>query len=157
MATTLGDLSVTTTLTSGGSGVTPDGNIAITGTLAVVQDTTLTAGLIANGGIKLPTQVISVPDVINVKSGLVLLTDANEENIWLADPVPTTDDGKILIIFTTTAKAHILYMSKYGLNGAGTGADVGTFTAAVGNGVVLVAYQGFWYEVPALKLNVTFA
>lgn len=154
MATTLDVLTVDS-LAVAGLPNTCDGNCSLPGTLAVSGVTTLTGMLIANGGIKLPVQHMTANGAVTILSGLVILDKAGVLAATLADPTATTDDGKMLIVLSITAQAHTLTLVS-GLNGAGAGADVGTFGAAVGNGVVLIAYGGYWYEVPAAKLNVTF-
>jgi hypothetical protein len=65
------------------------------------------------------------------------------------------DDGKELLILSTTAFAHTVTNSSPGFNNAGSGGDVGTFSAAVGNYLRLIAYNGVWYVVG--NVNVTIA
>lgn len=101
-------------------------------------------------------QVLADDGAITIKSGIVQITKGTAAAITLAAPTATTDDGKVLVIDSTTAAAHTVTIAN-GLRGAGAGADVGTFGAAIGNGVVLYAYQGAWYTVPGTNLNVTFA
>lgn len=69
-------------------------------------------------------------------------------NYTLAAPVAGPginggDDGTELAIITTTAAAHVVTVGAGLINGATNGKA--TFTAAVGNSVVLVAYNGVWY------------
>lgn len=106
------------------------------------------------GGVTLPVQVASTDGAITIKSGIVVITKAGVAALTLAAPTAGTDDGKVLYIDSATANAHTVTIAG-GLRGAGTSADVGTFAAAIGNGVTLYAYNGAWY--PIRNTNVTFA
>jgi len=105
------------------------------------------------GELQAPVQVLSANGAITIKSGVVLLTKADASAITLDIP-DAGDDGRILTVISETAKAHTLTITG-GLNGAGEGADVGTFGGAVGDYCRLVAYDGAWHS--AGVLNVTFA
>lgn len=113
------------------------------------------------GGTQLPIQVASADGAITIKSGMVVITKAGVAALTLAAPAAGAqsaggDDGKVLYIDSLTANAHTVTLAG-GLRGAGSGADVGTFGAAIGNGIVLYAYNGAWYPVPGTNTNVTFA
>lgn len=98
------------------------------------------------GGVKLPTQVLAANGAITIKSGVVLLTKADGAvAATLAAPTPTTDDGKILYIVSTTAQAHTITATTIGFNAADASGDVATLGGAIGDGLVVVAYQGEWY------------
>lgn len=118
------------------------------------SDLTLTGVL--DGAQKLPVQVASGDGAITIKSGVVVITKGSAAALTLAAPTASDDDGKILVIDSTTAAAHTVTLAG-GLRGAGSGADVGTFGAAIGNGIMLYAYNGAWYPVPGTNTNVTFA
>jgi len=132
----------------------------MTGAAAITADVTgnLTGDVTGNvkGGVQLPVTLAPADGAISVKMGIVLITKATAAALTLAAPTATTDDGKVLIIDSATAAAHTVTVAT-GLRGAGAGADVGTFGAAIGNGVALYAYNGAWYPVPGTNLNVTFA
>ena len=117
----------------------------------------ITADVIGDviGGVQYPVQEASESGAITIKSGIVVLTKAGVAAMTLAAPT-ASDDGKVLIIDSLTAQAHTLTLAG-GLRGAGAGADVGTFGAAIGNGIALYAYGGAWYPVPGTNTNVTFA
>ncbi len=121
----------------------------------------ITADVIGNvtgdvtGGVKHNTQVLSGDGAITIKSGKVIITKSSAAAITLADPTADTDDGKTLEVISTTAQAHTVTIAG-GLNGAGSGADIGTFTTVVGNRFAVVAYNGKWYASGA-NVNVTFA
>ncbi len=99
------------------------------------------------------TQVLTGDGAISIKSGTCFLNKNSKIAATLAAPTATTDDGKVLRIVDVGGGAHEVTISA-GVNGAGSGADVGTFGGAKGDSVVLVAYQGNWYECGA-NHNVT--
>lgn len=108
-----------------------------------------------------PVQVMAADGAITIKEGIVTVTKAGVCAMTLAAPVPGSqsangDDGKVLWIDSQTAQAHTLTIAN-GLRGVGASADVGTFGAAIGNGLGLYAYNGAWYPVPGTNTNVTFA
>lgn len=108
------------------------------------------------GGVKLPTQVLAADGEITIKSGVVLLTKADGVvEATLDAPTPTTDDGKILYIVSTTAQEHTITATTIGFNAADTDGDVATLGGAIGDGLVVVAYQGEWYVLA--KTNATIA
>jgi hypothetical protein len=80
---------------------------------------------------------------LDVSTGLVVLTKATAGAYTLAAPA-STDDGKVVTIVSGTAAAHTVTQTTPGFNGGGSASDVGTFAAAVGNGLTLVAYGGKW-------------
>ncbi len=84
--------------------------------------------------------------VINVKNGLVILAGAGATLATLALPTAGAqsaggDDGKVLWIITGTAQAHTVTTPATGING---GSTTLTFQAAIGNGIVLIAFNGTW-------------
>ena len=106
-------------------------------------------------------EVEAADGAISLKSGIVVITKGTAALLTLAAPTAGApedggDDGKQLVVDSTTAAAPQLTVAG-GLRGAGAGADVGTFGAAIGNGIVLYAYNGAWYPVPGTNTNVTFA
>lgn len=108
-----------------------------------------------------PIQVMSADGAIAIKEGIVQVTKAGVCAMTLAAPKAGAqaaggDDGKILWVDSATAQAHTLTIAG-GLRGAGASADVGTFGAAIGNGLGLYAYNGAWYPLPGTTQNVTFA
>lgn len=101
-----------------------------------------------------PLQVMSADGAITMKDGIVVVTKGSACAMTLA--APNADDNGVLIIDSHTAQAHTLTISG-GLRNAGSGSDVGTFGGAIGDGIVLYAYNGAWYPVPGTNTNVTFA
>jgi len=78
---------------------------------------------------------------ITQKTGTVMLTKSTAGAWTLAAPTSGDDDGKILTLIAGSAHAHTVITPSGKLN-AGTTA---TF-AAVGDAVILEAYQGKWYS-----------
>jgi hypothetical protein len=107
------------------------------------------------GAVQRPVSVASANGAISIKDGYVVLTKAGVAAMTLADPTATTDDGKELTVIAVTANAHTVTIAG-GMNGAGAGADVGTFGGAVGDRFSVVAYNGKWYA-SGVNVNVTFA
>lgn len=92
-----------------------------------------------------PVQVAAADGAITIKDGVVMITKGTAAALTLAAPTASADDGKRLAIISTTAAAHTVTQTTPGFNGGTTGSDVATFTAAIGNGMVIVAYNGTWY------------
>lgn len=90
--------------------------------------------------------------------GLVILSAAGVVTATLAKPIIGTDDGKVMVIITTTAQAHTITTPANGLNG---NKSVATFTATIGNYMFLVAFNGSWFvlnvNTAAFAANVTLA
>lgn len=142
--TNLDALALTSTL-SVGTNAAVAGNLAVTGTLT------------ATGAISAPLAIAlgSADGAITLKNGVVFITKAGVAALTLADPTDVTDDGKVLNFISKTANAHTVTIAG-GLNGAGSGADVGTFGAAVGNRFSVIAHGGKWHSF-GVAVNVTFA
>lgn len=138
------DLEVTGTLYTATQ--TQSGNLAVTGTI------TATGAVLADGGVRLPVQVISGDGAITIKSGAVILTKGSAAAITLAAPTAVTDDGKVLYIVAGSAQAHVVTVT--GAAG-GSGQDVGTFGGAINDSAILVARNALWYMLPTR--NVTWA
>jgi hypothetical protein len=97
----------------------------------------------------------AVNGAIGIKDGFVPLTKAGVAAMTLAAPVATVDDGKILRIVATTANAHTVTQASDGFNGAGAGSDVATFGGAVGDKLVVIAYQAKWYILDSLNITLS--
>lgn len=85
---------------------------------------------------------ISIPDR---GSKLVFISKGTAANMTLAAPTATTHDGVIIDIVSTTAAAHTITATTIGFNAGDAASDVCTFSAAIGNQLRVVAYQGEWY------------
>lgn len=98
--------------------------------------------------------VYSANGAITLKQGTAFLTKAGVGVMTLASPTAGVDDGKVLRIMSSTAQAHTVTCTA-GFNNGGTASDVATFGGAIGDGMVVVAYNGVWH-VQVLR-NVTLA
>lgn len=100
----------------------------------------------------LTRQEITADGAISIANGLVILNKAGAIAATLASPAATTDDGKLLVIVSITAQAHTVTLTA-GFNGGGASKDVATFGGAIGDGLVLVAYQGKWYILTSTNIT----
>lgn len=92
-----------------------------------------------------PAQIASADGAITIKEGVVAITKGSAAALTLAAPTAGVDDYKKLSIVSATAFAHTVTNTSPGFNGAGAAGDVGTFGAAAGNAIEVIAYQGTWY------------
>lgn len=140
-------------------------DVSNVGSLDVQDHDGVTLGLKLAGVLVLPTaaqlndqigsQVIPGDGAVTIKAGVCVLTKGSAAAITLAAPTSGTDDFKRLTIISATAFAHTVTQTSPGFDGGGAASDVGTYTAAKGNNIVAIAYQGTWY-VQSLR-NVTLA
>lgn len=125
--------------------VTTDANIDTTGQRNVTLTGVLTAGSVLA---KSPVTAVTADGAIAIPAGsrTYFITKAGVAAMTLANPTATTHDGVVLTFVSTTANAHTLDNSAgAGFNGGGAAKDIGTFGAAIGNYIQVVAYQGTWY------------
>lgn len=127
--------------TTAGSGVTADSVLLKDGTSTHRNPVIAVTG---DGAVAVP----------NGNTTYFITENSDGATMTLVDPTATTHDGLRLTFISTTAQAHSLDLVT-GINGGA--ADVGTFGGAAGDGVVIEAYQGVWYEVPGNNTNVTWA
>ena len=119
-------------------------------TITTLTVTTLNAmskllALSANGAVSIPTA-----------NTTYYITKAGVAAMTLVDPTATTHDGLTLTFISTTAQAHTLSNAAgSGFNAGGAASDIGTFGGAIGDNIVITAYQGKWLVVS--KTNVTLA
>jgi len=111
------------------------------------------SGLVVTPGSIPAVQVLSGDGAITIKQGTVFITKGSAVAGTLAAPVaglPTAggDDGKRLLIESTTAFAHVITTPANKINGAD---DTATFGTAVSNSIELVAYNGVWYVANTAK------
>ena len=106
-------------------------------------------------GATVTTAEINLTDTgaITVKNGICLLNKAGIIAATLANPTATTDDFKRLTIRSLTAQAHTVTVTG-GFGNGSTGEDVATFSGAIGDGIELMAYQGYWYIQGAHQVTV---
>lgn len=109
------------------------------------------------GTVRNPVQAAGSADVIPVSSGEVFITKAGIDAMTLALPTAGVypsgvsqslgdpkDDGKELLIVSTTAFAHTITTPATGVNKT---LHLLTFAGAVGNHVRLKAFAATWYVV----------
>ena len=97
-----------------------------------------------NGG---TTTVLTANGAITPTEGTIILNKAGVLAATLAAPTATTDDGKVMRIVSITANAHTVTQTTPGFNNGGSASDVATFGGAIGDNMVIVAYQGKWYVI----------
>lgn len=90
------------------------------------------------------SQVLSGDGAVSIKNGVVTITKGTAAAVTIANPTATTDDFKRLSIVSTTAAAHTVTLTG-GFGNGGTSYDVATFAAAIGAGLHLIAFGGYWY------------
>lgn len=127
----------------------------------LVGDTTTappfnTSGTTATGIIAALT-VAAATGAIQVATGVAAITAAGVAALTLALPIagPASSgghDGAQLTIVATTAQAHTVTTPASGINGT---LHIATFAAAVGNAVVLTAYNGKWYATSLTGVTIS--
>jgi len=98
-------------------------------------------------------QTLTDTGAITVKNGVCLLNKAGAIAATLANPTDVTDDFKRLSIRSLTAQAHTVTVTG-GFGNGSTGEDVATFSGAIGDGLELMAYGGFWYITGSHQVTV---
>ena len=109
----------------------------------------------ANGGVKPMFAAYVADGAIGLYSHTAVITKGTAAALTLAAPTATTHDGVIIEIISTTAAAHTVTATTVGFNAGDAASDVGTFGAAIGNSLKVIAYQGEWYVLN--NVNVTLA
>jgi hypothetical protein len=116
------------------------------------------------GTIENPCNASGAADAIPVRSGNIFVTTAGVDAMTLATPkagvygtVPTgigepNDDGKELLIYSTTAQAHTITTAANKING---NKHVATFGAAIGDYIRLIAFNGIWYVLDSNGITLT--
>lgn len=100
-------------------------------------------------------QAVTAAGAITIKNGFVLLGGgAGAIAATLADPVAGTDDFKRLTIANLNTDQNTI-VSDGQFGNAAADHKTGTFSAAVGNTLNLMAYGGFWYIVGNQNCTVT--
>lgn len=111
-----------------------------------------TSELVTDIQVTLVDGAITIPDQ---GKKLVVITKATAAALTVAAPTATAHDGVEIVVTSTTAAAHTVTATTIGFNAGNAATDVGTFGAAIGNGLTFVAYQGEWYVTG--NINVTLA
>ena len=113
---------------------------------------TIDGTLIKDGSVQAPQfgAVLSGDGAITITaaSKVYVITKGSAAAITLANPTAGTHDYVRLTFVSSTAFAHtISNAAGAGFNGGGAATDLATFTAAKGNAVTYIAYQGVWYTL----------
>ena len=104
-------------------------------------------------GVNTGVPVVASADVaITLRAGTVHITKGSAAALTLSAPIagaPSAggEDGNFLRIYSETAFAHTVTQTTPGFNNGGAASDVGTFAAAVGNGLDLEARNGIWWVI----------
>lgn len=116
---------------------------------ALAYDTstnTLSADIL-KGGAQSTTTAKATDGAIASAPGTIVITKTSAlGSSTLATPTTTTHDGYLLRIVSTTAYAHAISVASGKVNG-GSNTTITFTSAAIGDGVTLLAYQGVWYVV----------
>lgn len=135
-------------------------DMSVPGTFTAETTSTFTgiATFTAAPVLKNTIAAVTADGAITIPSGnkTFAITKAGVAAMTLANPTATTHDGLRLTFVSTTAQAHTLSNAAgAGFNNGGGASDIGTFGGAIGDNIVIEAYQGVWYVVS--KVNVTLA
>ena len=135
-AVTMAALTATTGTFSGAvSGTTITGSGIVTGSQIKAREFVLAMGV--NGAVTIPAYSQTI---YFTKGGVCAAT--------IVDPTATTHDGVRLTFVNTTANANTIDNSAgSGFNQGGAGSDVATSAAAIGDYLIIEAYQAKWYVV----------
>lgn len=112
----------------------------------------------SKGGIQmLPTKLTGSADALSAHGCAVYAcATAGVDAMTLAAPTAGTDDGAILIVFSTTANAHtITATSLLNNGGAGVPYTTATFAAHAGASITLMAYNALWYVVASTNVTLS--
>lgn len=119
------------------------------------------------GVTKNPVVAPGATDALPVADAVVMVTRAGVNAMTLATPIAGVypsgntliqglgdpqDDGKILLVVTTTAQAHTITTAANKING---NKAIATFAAAVGNWIRLIAFNGVWYVIGSAGITLT--
>ena len=110
---------------------------------STVQHEPTTQALVANGAITIKHGVVTMAKTV---PGALAIT--------LANPTATTDDYKVLTIISAQAQANTVACAG-GFGNGGAGEVTATFGGAIGDCMIVMAYQGYWYIIG--KYNVVVA
>lgn len=104
----------------------------------------LKKGVAESGDIRNSIAAYSADGAIDVRNHTAILTKGSAAAMTLRAPV-AAEDGTEVEIISSTAYAHTITCATIGFNDAGASGDVCTFSAAKGNNLTVVAYNGKWY------------
>lgn len=99
-------------------------------------------------------QAYAADGALEIKTHTAVLSKGSAGAYTLRAPT-AAETGTLITIISSAAFAHTVTVATAGFNALGAAGDVGTFGAALGNGVTVVAYNGNWYVQS--NIGVTFA
>lgn len=97
--------------------------------------------------------VAAADGAITIENSVVVITKATAAALTLAAPA-TAQNGTRIEIVSATAAAHTVTVATVGFNDLGAAGDVGTFGAAKGNGLSVVAYNGDWFVTSNIGVTI---
>lgn len=95
---------------------------------------------------------ISIPYYAKVAS--VIITGGSATAATLAAPTAGVHDGLLMTITAGTAQAHTVTQTTPGFNSGSTSSDVGTYGGAIGDSMIIVAYNGVWHILNVTNVTV---
>lgn len=118
----------------------------------------LAAGSLIGNSVEPPAVVSGSADALPMV-GTAVITSAGVDAATLGTPtagsplvVSGGQDGDYLWVIATTAQAHTITTAANKING---NKHIATFAAAVGNNILLYAYNGVWYMVSQTGITLT--
>jgi hypothetical protein len=114
-----------------------------------------------------PINAAGSADALPIADCVVFVTKAGVDAMTLATPVAGTypssnalgdilgtpnDDGKRILIYSTTAQAHTVTTSANKINGS---KHIATFAGAIGDFLELIAFNGVWWVVAQLGITLS--
>lgn len=131
-----GNVIISTAGTAAGSVVTNNGTQTLT-------NKTLTSPTLTGAKVTPNVETITGDGAITIQSGTVLLTKGSAAAITLA--APSSQDGTIITITSTTAFAHVVTVTGGMWDGTATTNTTATFPAVQGGAITLIAFGTDWY------------
>ena len=131
-----GNVIISTAGTAAGSVVTNNGTQTLT-------NKTLTSPTLTGAKVTPNVETITGNGAITIQSGTVLLTKGSAAAITLA--APSSQDGTIITITSTTAFAHVVTVTGGMWDGTATTNTTATFPAVQGGAITLIAFGTDWY------------
>jgi hypothetical protein len=111
-----------------------------------LNDVVVTSLTVDTYAIDAPTyqNITGATGTVTITHGFVVLNRTSAITVTLNNPTATTDDGKRLHIVSLNDVQHVVNLTG-GFGNGGSGENVATFSGKVGDGLSLVAWQGYWY------------
>ena len=104
-------------------------------------------------GMKRHVTTKSSDGAITVTDSIIKITKAGVCALTLADPA-SGDDGTVITIVSTTANAHtVSNAAGSGFNAGGSSSDVGTFSGAIGDNLVVMALGSKWHVLSSVGVT----